>query len=40
MRISVDNYWNATEATRRLWPDAVISIMDVNAGVKLGHAAA
>jgi len=28
MKISVDSYWNVTDATRRLQPDAVISIMD------------
>ena len=28
MRIAVDNYWNVEETTRRLQPDAVISIMD------------
>ena len=28
MKLSVDNYWNVTETTRRLQPDAVISIMD------------
>lgn len=28
MKISVDSYWNVTESTRRLQPDAVISIMD------------
>ncbi len=28
MKISVDSYWNVTSATRRLKPDAVISIMD------------
>lgn len=28
MKIAVDSYWNVTEATRRLQPDAVVSIMD------------
>ncbi|MGA1343652.1 MAG: tyrosine phosphatase family protein [Hyphomonas sp.] len=28
MRIAVDSYWNVAETTRRLQPDAVISIMD------------
>ena len=28
MKLSVDNYWNVTATTRRLQPDAVISIMD------------
>lgn len=28
MKIAVDSYWNMAEATRRLQPDAVISIMD------------
>ena len=28
MKIAVDNYWNVLSATRRLSPDAVISIMD------------
>lgn len=28
MKISVDNYWNVTEATRHQEPDAVISIID------------
>ena len=28
MKITVDSYWNVSEAARRLQPDAVISIMD------------
>lgn len=32
VKIAVDSYWNVTEATRRLQPDAVISIMDEQVG--------